>query len=142
MCQISIGSVTAVESGGQVASVTVEGKAAECKEVKVSFTCQGQVITKVVPVDPGSGLWQAVFDASDNLVVAECECDGPARVEAECVGDPGCRDAWEGRLDCGDGQRCAVKITSVAGVESGGQVTSVTVEGEAVGCSQIKVSFT
>ena len=141
MCTIKIGSVTATESGGQVTSVTITGEAAECQLVSVTFTCQGQQLSKTVPVG-GGGIWETTFDASDNLVVAECECDGPVRVEAACVGDPGCRDSWEGRLDCRDERRCEIKITSVMGTESGGQVTSVRIEGKAVGCSQIKVSFT
>ena len=105
MCTIKIGSVTAVESGGQVTSVTVEGKAAGCSQIRVSFTCQGNVISKVMPVDPGSGAWKAVFDASDKLVVAECECGGPVRVEAVCVDDPNCADTWKGELDCEEERR-------------------------------------
>ena len=142
MCTIKIGSVTAVESGGQVASVTVEGKAVGCSQIRASFTCQGNVISKVVPVDPGGGAWKAIFDASDNLVVAECECGGPVRVEAVCVDDPNCADTWKGELDCEEARRCEIKITSVMGTESGGQVTSVIVLGQATECSRAKVSFT
>ena len=142
MCTIKITSVTGTESGGQVTSVRVEGKAEGCSQIKVSFTCQGNIITKVVPADPGGGEWKAVFDASDNLVVAECECDGPVRVEAVCEEDAACMDTWEGKLECDDDRRCEVKITAVLGTEAGGQVTSVTVLGKAAGCSQVKVSFT
>ena len=142
MCEIKITSITGTESGGQVTSVQVEGKAVGCSQIKVSFTCQGNILSEVVPADPGSGEWKAVFDASNNLVVAECECAGPVRVEAVCVDEPNCIDTWEGRLECDEEPRCEVKITAVLGMESGGQVTSVTVLGKAAGCSQVKVSFT
>ena len=139
MCTVTITSATATESNGQVTSVTINGTSEDCKRVTVSFTCQGERLSKTVPVGPG-GTWQAVFDTLDDLNVARCECEGRVRVEAVCVDDPRCRDQWEGRLECEDREKpCEVKITSVKGTESGGQVASVTVEGSATHCSAVEV---
>lgn len=82
-CSISISNVVAIESGGNLTSLTAHGAVTDCTELEVKVTCGSWFIQKTVAGSPTSGNWSAIFSATE-LVGFACTCGSQVRIDAIC----------------------------------------------------------
>ncbi len=103
-CTLQIVSAQGQVPLGQLApnSIVVSGALVGCYSDKVVVRVRIGSNTigpsPATPVDPYTGSFYVGLPVPANLTV---RCDDRTIAEAECDGDPTCRDRWEGRLQCG-----------------------------------------